>query len=112
MQTSRAGAVRRRRTRLPSCCWRPIHVAPVGVFKSDSHFRFCVRSWSLAIVWGRSWSAWLWPGDERLNFDDGAGFAVQGRAVQEPQQVLGESLRVQDVGDVLLSGQYQLLYLG
>lgn len=36
-------------------CWRPIHVTPVG-FKSDSHFRFCVRSWSLVIVRGRSWS--------------------------------------------------------
>jgi hypothetical protein len=36
-------------------CWRPIRVTPVG-FKSDSHFRFCVRSWSLVSVRGRSWS--------------------------------------------------------
>ena len=27
-----------------------------GGFKSDSHFRFCVRSWSLVIARGRSWS--------------------------------------------------------
>jgi hypothetical protein len=83
-----------------------------GVFKSDSHFRFCVRSRLLVSVRGRSWSAWLCPGDERLNFDDGIQFAVQDPAVQEPQQVLRESLRVQDVGDVLLSGQYQPLCFG
>jgi hypothetical protein len=75
-------------------------------FKSDSHFRFCVRSWSLVIVRADPGPAWLWPRDERLNFDDGIRFALHGRAVQEPEQVLGESLRVQDVGDVLLSGQY------
>jgi hypothetical protein len=54
----------------------------------------------------------LWPGDEQLNFYDGIRFAVQGRAMQEPQQVLRESLRVQDVGDVLLPGQYQPLCIG
>jgi hypothetical protein len=32
--------------------------------------------------------------------------------VQEPQQVLGESRRVQDVGDVLLSRHYQPLCIG
>jgi hypothetical protein len=95
----------RSRAGLWSCCWRPIHVTPVGS-KSDSHFRFCVRSWSLVIVRADPGPVLLWPGDERLNFDDGIRFAVQGRAVQEPQQVLGESFRVQDVGDVLLSGQY------
>ena len=43
---------------------------------------------------------------------DGTGSAAQGRAVQERQQVLSESLRVQDVGDVLLSGKDQPLYIG
>ena len=56
--------------------------------------------------------AQLWSGDEPRNFDDGTRLAVQGRAGQEPQQVLGESLRVQDVGDVLLSGQDPTLYIG
>ena len=69
---------------LTSCCWRPIHVTrwDVQVLLAFPVLRAKPVAGERE---GRSWSAWLWPGDERLNFDDGIRFAVQGPAVQEPQ---------------------------
>jgi hypothetical protein len=83
------------------------------VFKSGSRLRVCARSWSLVIVKGRSWSGLAiarMTGGSTSTIAHGS--RVQGRAVQEPQQVLREGFRVHDVGDVLLSGQYQPLYIG
>ena len=72
--------------------------------KSDSYLGFCVRSWSLVIVSGPILVRLRYAGgDERLNVAETPG--SRGRAVQEPQHVLGKGLRVQEVGHVLLPGQ-------
>ena len=72
--------------------------------KSDSISGSCVRSWSLVIVSGPILVRLRYAGgDERLNVAETPG--SRGRAVQEPQHVLGKGLRVQEVGHVLLPGQ-------